>query len=389
MASYEIPLRCVLDGDAKPLPPLPLGPGRSRRPYRPALNSDSEQSLAPSHRGGIVFPPDLDMKVKDSEPDSESPVVTDHWQSRRTRPHHHSASSPASVPRSHLPMKGEWDTEPARSRHLRQKSDRPTRSYVRRGPPPAITTVDELSLPPKVRQIIGVQSQRKTEGAQWKPLLPQDAPAWTRRARPPTSTTSAYSLASGPQQDMLFHMEGIVETRQRAEDDDIDEINQRLESLMHSPGFAAIRCLPESRASGSRFPGSHDAPARADPPQDEPRQQDQRSSREMYHDLVVELAQSAPAALPPPAPRLPTGPDARPSGSSSLHHRRHQSSLSKETNQLRRGNGHASCPQLSRPRPNPPQISVFDNDSSDSEADSDSKPLWSPRLAILGRRRRH
>jgi hypothetical protein len=383
MASYQVHLQPVVDWDAKPLPPLPLDPGRSRRPFKPVLNKDPEHSLVARQRRGNVFPPDLDIK-KIQEADSQ--VVTD--KPRRTRPNHHLSPSTASAPDNRLTMKSEWDTVPDRFRHSRQKSDQPTSRCARREPLSAITTVEDLSLPPKVRQIIGVESPRKAKAAQWNPISTQAAPSPITTARP-ISTTSAYSQASGPKQEMLFHMEEIVEEQERTEDD--NEIHRRLESLIQSAGFAAIGCFPDDSAPDSRF--SLDA---ATSRQDEPRQrvptnypeqppQDQRSSREMYHDLVIELAQSAPAALPPP-PKPPTELDGRPSESSALHHRRHYSSLSKETSQLHRGDGHKSCPQLSRPTPKSPYISVFDHDSSDSESDSDSKPLWSPKFAFLGRR---
>lgn len=383
MASFQVHLRPVVDWDAKPLPPLPLDPMRSRRPHKPALNNNSEQSRVSGHRRGNVFPPELDIK-KFQEADSR--VVKD--KPRRTRANHQSSPSTVSAPDDSLTMKREWDTVPDKFRHSRQKSDQPTSRSARREAPLTITTVEDLSLPPKVRQIIGVESPRKAKEAQWNPISTQAAPSPITIGRP-MSTASAYSQASGPRQDMLFHMEEIMEEQERVEDD--NDIQRRLQSLIQSPGFAAIRCFPDNSA-----PEPHFSPDAANLRQDEPRQrvptiypeqppQDQRSSREMYHDLVIELAQSAPAALPPP-PRPPTELNGRPSESSSLHHRRHHSSLSKETGNLHRGNGHASCPQLSRPTPKSPHISVFDHDSSESESDSDSKPLWSPRFAFLGRR---
>lgn len=333
-----------------------------------------------------MFPPELDIR-KFHEADSR--VVVD--KPKRTRPNHQASPSTASAPDSYTSAKREEHAAPERLRHSRQKSDQPTsRSARSRAPLPAITTVEDLSLPPKVRQIIGVDSPRRTRAAQWNPVSTQAAPSPTTAARP-ISTTSAYSQASGPRRemDMLFHMEEIVEERGKTEDD--DEIHRRLESLIQSPGFAAIGCFPDSSAPDPRFSLSaatlrEDEP-RQRAPTNHPEQppQDQRSSREMYHDLVVELAQSAPAALPPP-PKPPVELDGRPSESSSLHHRRHHSSQSEEAGQLHRGNAHASCPQLSRPTPKSPHISVFDHESSDSESDSDSRPLWSPRFAFLGRR---
>lgn len=383
MASYQVHLRPMVDWDAKPLPPLPLDPGRSRRHYSPGLNNKPEKSLVAVHRRGNVFPPELDIR-KFQEADSR--VVVN--KPRRTRPNHQLSPSIVSAPDSYMSTKREEYTIPEGLRHSRQKSDQPTSRSARRTPPPAITTVEDLSLPPKVRQIIGVDSPRKTRAAQWNPISTHAAPNPTAAARP-MSITSAYSQASGPKRetDMLFHMEEIVEQREKTEDE--DEIHQRLESLIQSPGFAAIGCFPDGAAPDPRFSLSAPTLRRDDPrqraPTNHPEQppQDQRSSREMYHELVVELAQSAPAALPPP-PKPPTELDGRPSESSFSHHRRHHSSLSKETGQLHRGNAHASCPQLSRPAPK--SISVFDHESSDSESDSDSRPLWSPKFAFLGRR---
>lgn len=386
MASYQVHLRPGVDWDAKPLPPLPLDPGRSRGYYKPALNNNSEKSIVAVHRMGNVFPPELDIR-RFHEADSR--VVVD--KPRRGRPNHQVWPSTVSAPDNYTSAKREEDTASERLRHSRQKSDQPTRRSARsKAPPPAITTVEDLSLPPKVRQIIGVDSPRRTKGPQWNPISTQAAPSPTTSARP-ISTTSAYSQASGPRRemDMLFHMEEIVEERGKTEDD--DEIHLRLESLIQSPGFAAIGCFPDGSAPDPRFSllaaTSHEDEQRQQVPTNHTEQppQDQRSSREMYHDLVVELAQSAPAALPPP-PKPPVELDGRPSESSSLHHRRHHSSQSKEAGQLHRGNAHASCPQLSRPTPRSPHISVFDHESSDSESDSDSKPLWSPRFAFLGRR---
>lgn len=387
MASYQVHLRPIGDWDAKPLPPLPLNPGHSHRHYDSRLNNNSEKSLVAKHRRGNVFPPELDV-IKFQEADSR--VVVE--KPRRTRPNHQSSPSIASEPDNYSSMKRKEDAAFEGLRHSRQKSDQPTaRSARRKAPPPAITSVEDLSLPPKVRQIIGVDSPRRARGAPWNPISTQAASSPMTAARP-ISTTSAYSQASGPKRemDMLFHLEEIVEDRERTEDD--DEIHRRLESMIQSPGFAAIGCFPNS-APEPRFalssPASREDGSLQQIPTNHPEHppQDQRSSREMYHDTVVELAQSAPAALPPP-PQPPTELDEHQSQSSSLHHRRHQSSLSKETGQLRRGNAHASCPQLSRPAYQSPQISVFDHESSDSESetDSDSKPLWSPRFAFLGRR---
>lgn len=386
MATYQVHLRPIVDWDAKPLPPLPLDPGRSRMPYKPALNSNSEKPLAALNRRGNVFPPELDI-IKVHEADSR--VVVD--KPRRTRPSHQMSPSASSAPHNYVSMKREEDAVPDGLRHSRQNSDQPTSRSARSRAPPAITTVEDLSLPPKVRQIIGVESPRRARAAPWNSASTQAAPGPMTKPRP-TSITSAYSQASGPKREMemLFHMEEIVEERSRTEDD--DEIHRRLESLIQSPGFAAIRCCPDSSASEPHFSLSAATSREDEPRQQAPSnhpeqpQQDQRSSREMYHDLVVELAQSAPAALPPP-PKPPTELDGRPSGSSSsLYHRRHHSSQSKETGQLHRGNAHASCPQLSRQTPRSPHISVFDHESSDSESDSDSRPLWSPRFAFLGRR---
>lgn len=374
----------MVDWDAKPLPPLPLDPGRSRGQYNPGLNNTSEKSLVAGHRRGNVFPPGLDIRQFQ---EADSRVVVN--KPRRARANHQLSPSIVSAPDSYMSTRREDDTIAERLRDSRQKSDQPTSRPGRsKAPPPAITTVEDLSLPPKVRQIIGVDSPRKARAAQWNPISTQAAPSPTAAARP-MSITSAYSQTGGPRREteMLFHMEEIVEQREKTEDE--DEICQRLESLIQSPGFAAIGCFPDGPAPDPRF--SLSAPTlrgdepRQRAPSNHPEQppQDQRSSREMYHELVVELAQSAPAALPPP-PKPPTELDGRPSESASLHHRRHHSSLSKEAGQLHRGNAHASCPQLSRPAPK--SISVFDHESSDSESDSDSRPLWSPKFAFLGRR---
>lgn len=383
MASYQVHLRPIANWDAKPLPPLPLDPGRSHRHYSPRPDNKPEKSRVALHRRGNVFPPELDIgkfQGADSRPVEKS---------MRTRPNHQSSPSTASAPDNCMSKKREEDTVPGGLRHARQKSDQPTTRSARSKPtPPPITTVEDLSLPPKVRQIIGVDSPRKARTAQWNPISTQAAPGPVAAARP-ISTASAYSQASGPKRemDMLFHMEEIVEEREKIEDE--DEIRQRLESLIHSPGFAAIGCFPDGPASDPRFSLSASTTRGDEPRQRIPTNhheqppQDHRSSQEMYHDLVVELAQSAPAALPPP-PKPPTELDGRPSESSSLHHRRHHSSLSRETGQLHRGNAHASCPQLSRTPPK--SISVFDHESSDSESDSDSRPLWSPKFAFLGRR---
>lgn len=384
MAGYQLHLRPVVDWDAKPLPPLPLDPGRSRGPYKSAISNDSRRSQVAVHRRGNVFPPELDVRKFQGV---DSRVVED--KPRRTRPNHHSSPSMASAPDSHLQMRNEWDAVLDRLQHSRQKSDQ-SRSRSARGargargaPPPAITTVEDLSLPPKVRQIIGVESPRKAKAAQWDSKLTQAIPSAITTARP-SSTTSAYSQASGLKQEMLFHMEEIVEEREKGEDE--EEIHRRLESLVQSPGFAAIRCFPdgswlESRPSLDAAISHQDElrqPAFMDHPEQPPQD---RSSREMYHDLVIELAQSAPTALPPP-PKPPVQLDGRQPESSSLHHRRHHSSPSNETGQLRHQDGNTSCPNPKSPH------SVFDHDSSDSESDSDSKPLWSPKLAFLGRRRR-
>lgn len=335
-----------------------------------------------------MFPPGLDLRQFHA---ADFRAVVDD-KPRRTRPTHQPSPSIASAPDNYTTTNRGEDTVPERLRHSPQKSDQPTsRSARTRGPPPAITTVEDLSLPPKVRQIIGVDNPRKPRAAQWNPILTYAAPSPAAAARP-ASITSAYSQASGPKREMemLFHMEEIVEERGKPAED--DEIQRRLESLIQSPGFAAIGCFPDSSAPEPRLSLSAATSRRDEPrqrvPASHPEQppQDQRSSREMYHDLVIELAQSAPAALPPP-PKPPTEHDGRPSESSLSHHRRHHSSQSKETGQLHRGNAHASCPQLSRPAPTSPHtISVFDHESSESESDSDSRPLWSPRFAFLGRR---
>ncbi|POS68637.1 hypothetical protein DHEL01_v212969 [Diaporthe helianthi] len=329
------------------------------------MNKESKRSKVTVDRRGNVFPPELDVK-KFQETDSR--VVTD--RPGRTRPDHHTSSSIASATDSHSQMRKEWDAALDRFQHSRQKSDQPKSRSAQREPPTAITTVEDLSLPPKVRQIIGVESPRKPREAEWNPTFTQDATRATAAARP-TSTTSAYSQAVGPRQDMLFHMEEIMEESEKFEEE--EDIHRRLESLVQSPGFAAIRCFPDPEQA----------------PQD-------RSSREMYHDLVIELAQSAPTALPPP-PNPPVGLDGRHSEPSFVHHHRHHSSLPKlpklpklpnETGQPRRENGHTFCTQLGRPTPKPYHVSVFDHDSSDSESDSDSRPLWSPKFVFLGRRRR-
>ncbi|KAI3397302.1 hypothetical protein diail_11034 [Diaporthe ilicicola] len=391
MASYQVHLRPVVDWNAKPLPPLPLDPGRSNRPYKPAFNNDYEVSLASLHRRGNVFPRELDIE-KFLEADSR--VVID--RPRRTRPDCQSPSI-ASVPDNSMPRKMSENPAFADSLgHSRQNSDQLTGQYYThsKAPSSAIISVEDLSLPPKVRQIIGVDGPRKAKAAPWDPASTQAASSPTTSPRP-ISVTSAYSQASGFKRDnidvMLFHMEEIVEEQQKAEED--DEILRRMESLIQSPGYAAIRCHPDSLVSQPRSSPSAATASREDvlhqllpvtysehPPQD------QRSSREMYHELVVELAQSAPAALPPP-PKPPTETTGAPSDSPFLHHRRNRSSQLKETGQLHRGN--SSCLQLSRPAPKSPEspnISVFEPESSDSESDSDSKPLWSPKFAFLGRR---
>ncbi|KAG8165398.1 hypothetical protein KVR01_005673 [Diaporthe batatas] len=386
MASYQVHLRPIVDWDAKPLPPLPLDLGRSHRPYKPATNNDSKRSQVEAHRRGNVFPPELDLKKFQGV---DSRVVED--KPRRTRPNHHPSPSMASSQESHLQMRNEWDAVLDKFQHPRQRSDEPKSRSARREPSPAITTVEDLSLPRKVRQIIGVEIPRNAKKAQWNSNLTQATPSAMATARP-ISTTSAYSQASGHRQEMLFHMEDIVEELEKVEDE--EEIHRRLESLVQSPGFAAIRCFPDKPTLKSRF--SLDA---AHSRQDEPRQRtsmdypehppQDRSSREMYHDLVIELAQSAPTALPPP-PKPPVELDDRHSGPSFSHHRRHNSSPSNETGQPRHEDGHTSGPRLGRrtPKSTPGHISVFDHDSSDSEPDSDSKPLWSPKLSFLGRRRR-
>lgn len=393
MATYQLQLRPIVDWDAKPLPPLPLDPGRSGRPYKSVFNNDHEVSQARLHRRGKLFPQELDIKrILEADPR----VVVD--KPRWTRPNCQSPSM-ASVPDDFMSRKTSEDPELAhRIRHSRQKSDLSTsRSPHSNTPSSAIITVEDLSLPPKVRQMIGIDGPRKARAAQWDPIssqaAPTPSPTTTHR---PISTTSAYSQASGYRRDvdMLFTMEEIVEEQGKAGDD--DEILRRLESLVQSPGYAAIRCPPDSSISSQ----PHSSPSAATSHEDVLRQlapatypeqppQDQRSSREMYHDLVVELAQSAPATLPPP-PKPPTGLSGGPSEISSLHHRRHRSEQSKETGQLYRGN--SSCPQLSRPTPKSPEspksphISVFDHESSDSDSDSDSRSLWSPKFAFLGRR---
>ncbi|KAJ0119831.1 hypothetical protein J7T55_014036 [Diaporthe amygdali] len=381
--SYQIHLRPVVNWDAKPLPPLPLDPGRSRRPHKPAFNNDTEKSIARAHRGGKVFPQELDIS-KVLEADSR--VVVD--KPRRARQTCQSPSV-ASVPKDFMSVKRPEDQDRDIAGHSRQMSDQSTNRFIRSTPlPSAITSVEDLSLPPKVRQIIGIDSPRVARTTPWNPTSTQAAPNSSTLPRP-TSTATAYSQASGHRRDvdMLFHMEEIVEEQGKAEDD--DEILRRLDSLIRSPGYAAIRCHPDSLVSQSNFSlsaaNSHEDMPRQQTPMSHPEQppQDQRSSREMYHDLVVELAQSAPAALPPP-PKPPTELGGGLSDSSSLHHRRHRSTPSKQAGQLHRGN--ASCPQLSRPTTRSPHISVFDHESSDSESDSDSKPLWSPKFAFLGRR---
>ncbi|KAL1859779.1 hypothetical protein Daus18300_009369 [Diaporthe australafricana] len=234
MATYQVHLRPIVDWDAKPLPPLPLDPGRSSRPYKPAFNNDHDVSPARLPRRGKLFPQELDIK-KILEADSR--VVVD--KPRRTRPDCQSPSI-ASVPDDFMSRKTSEDPELAdRIRHLRQKSDQSTRRSDQfdhsKTPPSVIISVEDLSLPPKVRQIIGIDGPRKARAAPWDPVSSQAAPSPTTTPRP-ISITSAYSQASGYKRDadMLFTMEEIVEEQGKTEDD--DEMLRRLESLVQSPG---------------------------------------------------------------------------------------------------------------------------------------------------------
>lgn len=331
-----------------------------------------------------------------------------------------------------------------------------------------IKTVEDLSLPPKLRQLIGLRSQPPDSVTPWarspkfstvdeKRIPKSPASAKGRPAFPPTasdqeatSPTSIYSQASQVSgQDRLLHhrrrrstltpLNPLSIVNEESVDNQDDDISNRLNELVQSPGFAKIQPQAQfQQQSGKSVPELLSAAAYVQPAPLEVAVQSKEkkaSARELgkkrdsqalglqvYHDWAVELAKSSAvwemegSSPPSPAPpQVSMTPRTLPPASSpkapvavASNRGRHSSATNKlskspaqkpprsSETESRATTGHLKAPKPSaarnsarssfslRSKKPPPQISVFDEDS---ESDTDTLAAFHSMVRSVGGRK--